>query len=231
MPGFAALGSALISAYLRTLFAWQRRRGRALGIRDGQTGAVTFVQRFGGALNLHPHAHSLLPDGLFVPGTEDLLTFVPLPEPTTEEIEELTLKVARRLTTVVQRLCGDEFETQELLAQTVTALQKALAAAVKPPLSPEQLGLLGQDMQVPGKPQCARVAGFSLHGAQSVMAGDREGLERLCRYGLRAPFAQERLSLCADGRVAYQLRHPWPHPQVSPAWFSSRSTFYAAWRP
>ncbi len=205
------LFSALISAYLRTLFAWQRRRGRALGIRDGQTGAVTFVQRFGGALNLHPHAHSLLPDGLFVPDSDDQLSFVPLPDPTTEEIEELTLKVAHRLTTVVERLCGDEFETQELLAQTVASLQEALAAAVKPPLSPEQLGLPGQDFQDPGKSQCARVAGFSLHGAQHVMAGDREGLERLCRYGLRAPFAQEQLSLRADGRVAYQLRRPWPH--------------------
>ena len=80
------LFSALISAFLRTLFAWQRRRGRALGVRDGQTGAVTFVQRFGGALNLHLHAHSLVPDGLFVPGAEDRLTFVPLPEPTTEQI-------------------------------------------------------------------------------------------------------------------------------------------------
>ncbi len=207
------LFSALISAYLRTLFAWQRRRGRALGIRDGQTGAVTFVQRFGGALNLHLHGHSLLPDGLFVPDNGDRLTFVPLPDPTTEEIEELTLKIARRLTTVVHRLCGDEFETQELLAQTVAALQEALVAAVKPPLSPEQLGLPGQGFQVTGKPQCARVAGFSLHGAQSVVAGDREGLERLCRYGLRAPFAQERLSLRADGRIAYQLRRPWPHPR------------------
>jgi len=205
------LFSALISAYLRTLFAWQRRRGRALDIRGGQTGAVTFVQRFGGALNLHPHAHSLLPDGLFVPDDEDQLTFVPLPDPTTEEIEELTLKVARRLTTVVERLCADEFETQELLAETLASLQEALAAAVKPPRSPEQLGLPGQGFQDPGKPQCGRVAGFSLHGAQHVRAGDREGLERLCRYGLRAPFAQEQLSLRTDGRVAYQLRRPWPH--------------------
>ncbi len=109
-------------------------------------------------------------------------------KPTTAQIEELTLKVARRLTTVVQRHCGDEFETQELLAQTVAALQEALAAAVKPPLSPEQLGLPGQGYQDPGKPQCARVAGFSLHGAQSVVAGDREGLERLCRYGLHRAF-------------------------------------------
>ncbi|MBU1702022.1 MAG: transposase zinc-binding domain-containing protein [Candidatus Eisenbacteria bacterium] len=47
-----ALLTALLRIFLKVLFAWQRRRGRALGIRDGQTGAITFVQRFGGALNL-----------------------------------------------------------------------------------------------------------------------------------------------------------------------------------
>ena len=206
------LFSALISAFLRTLFAWQRRRGRAIGIRDGQTGAVTFVQRFGGALNLHPHAHSLVPDGLFVPGAEDRLTFVPLPDPTTEQVEDLTLKIARRLTGVVERLCADAFETDALLEKTAASLQQALAAAVKAPVSPSQLGLLGQDPQAPTKPLCARVAGFSLHGAQAVSAGDREALERLCRYGLRPPFAQNRLSVLTDGRVAYRLRRPWPNP-------------------
>ena len=59
---------------------------------------------------------------------------------------------------------------------------------------------------------CARVAGFSLHAAQVVSGADRAALERLCRYGLRAPFSQQRLSLCSDGRVAYHLRRPWPHP-------------------
>ena len=43
-----ALFSKLLGVFLRTLFAWQCRRGRALGIVGGQTGAVTFVQRFGG---------------------------------------------------------------------------------------------------------------------------------------------------------------------------------------
>jgi len=45
--------SACLRTFLRTLFAFQRRRGRALGIPDGQTGAVTFIQRFGGSLNLN----------------------------------------------------------------------------------------------------------------------------------------------------------------------------------
>jgi hypothetical protein len=58
---------------------------------------------------------------------------------------------------------------------------------------------------------CAKVAGFSLHAARVVDAQDRDGLERLCRYGLRAPFSQERLRLREDGRVIYYLRRPWPN--------------------
>ena len=41
-----------------------------------------------------------------------------------------------------------------------------------------------------------------------VKAGDRAGLERLCRYGARPPFSLERMSLLPDGRVAYLLRKP-----------------------
>ncbi len=207
------LFSALIGAFLRTVFAWQRCRGRALGIVGGQVGAVTFIHRFGGALNLHPHLHSVLPDGLFVPDQDDAeseLTFVPLPAPSTEEIEQLTLKVARRLTAVVERHCDDACETEGLLEQTVGAMQDALTAALKPPLSAPDLRLPGTESQAPAKPFCGKVAGFSLHAGQAVEADDRPALERLCRYGLRAPFSQERLVLGEDGRVIYFLRRPWP---------------------
>jgi len=42
----------------------------------------------------------------------------------------------------------------------------------------------------------------------TVRAGDRDALERLCRYGARPPFSLERISLLPDGRVAYRLRKP-----------------------
>src|SRR5215813_10085051 len=35
------------------------------------------------------------------------------------------------------------------------------------------------------------------------------GLERLCRYVLRPPFAQERLRLRSDGRIALELKTAW----------------------
>ena len=56
-----------------------------------------------------------------------------------------------------------------------------------------------------GKPLCAKVDGFSLHAARRVEAADREGLERLCRYGLRSPLSLERLGLDPDGQVRSPL--------------------------
>ena len=182
---------------------------------DGQTGAVTFIQRFGKALNVHPHLHSLIPDGLFVlhkraEGKEGL-TFVALPPPSDEEVEELTIKIARRLTRVVERLCAEEEEPGGSLEPIAAALQQALATALKAPVSVESLDLPVPDFETNSKPLCAKVAGFSLHAAQSVAAEDRAALEHLCRYGLRAPFSQQRLSLTEDGQVRYELPHPWPH--------------------
>jgi hypothetical protein len=45
--------SMVLSIFLRSIFCWQRRCARAVGIASPQTGAVTFVQRFGSALNLN----------------------------------------------------------------------------------------------------------------------------------------------------------------------------------
>jgi hypothetical protein len=52
-------------------------------------------------------------------------------------------------------------------------------------------------------PWVAEASGFNVHAGVTVRAGDREGLERLCRYCARPPFSLERLSMLADGRVAY----------------------------
>jgi hypothetical protein len=152
-----------------------------------------------------------VPDGLFVPDPEEGSRFAPLPPPTTEEVEHLLSIIARRLTRVVERHCTDEFETNALLNETVAALRRALASAVKPPLPSFELE--PTDTPAASKPLCAKLAGFTLHAAQAVEAHDRSGLERLCRYGLRAPFSQERLTRRADGKVVYYLRRPWPHSQ------------------
>ena len=58
-------------------------------------------------------------------------------------------------------------------------------------------------------PRQAHLAGFDLHANVWVSAHDRAGVERLCRYVLRPPFAQERLRLRGDGRIALELKRAW----------------------
>ena len=45
--------------------------------------------------------------------------------------------------------------------------------------------------------------GFSLHADTAVHAHDRQGLERLARYGARGPVAECRLTRLDDGRYQY----------------------------
>ena len=87
-------------------------------------------------------------------------------------------------------------------------LAQSMAEALPSPLSPSFFDAMPR--RPTRKPLCANVEGFGLHAARIVAAHDRAGLERLCSYGLRPPFSQERLSLLDDGRVRYRLRKPWP---------------------
>jgi hypothetical protein len=64
-------------------------------------------------------------------------------------------------------------------------------------------------------------ADFDLHAGLLVRAGHRDRLERLCRYALRPPLAQERLHRSGDGGAIWlTLRHRWAdgttHLRVDP---------------
>jgi Putative transposase len=55
----------------------------------------------------------------------------------------------------------------------------------------------------------AHVAGFDLHAGLVTQAGQRDRLERLCRYALRPPLAQDRLHMIGEGEIWLTLRHRW----------------------
>jgi hypothetical protein len=78
---------------LRTIFAHQRRRAGALAPR---TGAITFVQRFGGALNLNVHFHCIIPDGVFV-RENGSVRFVALAPPFDDEVMAVLRRIVARL--------------------------------------------------------------------------------------------------------------------------------------
>ena len=75
------------------------------------------------------------------------------------------------------------------------------------------MGRWGDAIEVPGPPPLGRwhahQQGFDLHAGIVVPAGSRDRLERLCRYALRPPVAQDRLQLTPDGQAVLELRRRW----------------------
>jgi hypothetical protein len=153
---------------LRAIFSLQRRRARRTGARAARTGAVTFVQRFGGALNLNVHFHCVIPDGVFVRDGETT-SFLALPGPSDVEVQEVLRRIVRRL----RRLLRPRLEVAQADARAPDALAAAQA---------DSLSLLrgNRPYAIRIRRQAAYLEGFSLHAGVHLHANDREGLAHLC---------------------------------------------------
>jgi hypothetical protein len=215
----AKLTSAVLRAFLRSVFADQRRRAKQVhGIRNGQCAAVTFIQRFGSALNLTPHFHSLMLDGVYAGPAHAPGPFLPLPPPETEDVARVMAGTARRLMRLVedrrQRAGPDDAADDPLLATLMAAsIQSCIATG---PEAGQRWRRLGDRVEPTDNevaegppPRCVREGGMSLHADVAVPARDRKRLERLCRYVARPPIAIDRLEALPDGRLAYRLKTRW----------------------
>ena len=65
------------------------------------------------------------------------------------------------------------------------------------------------------KPLCASKDGFTLHAATRAGAMDSKGREALCRYLLRPPMAQERVTHGPGGLVRVTLKRPFADGTVA----------------
>lgn len=217
------LMTPVLGAWVRALSASLRRRGReAFGRFPMKCGAVTFVQRFGGALNLNVHFHSLVLDGVYevLPGAGGIRFRALLPPDTAEVLRVLSDTAARMLRTLTTRGLGDDSTEEDPLAKRDPVMAAIYAAALQGRAAlgedaGRSLVRIGRedraradDWEEP-KLRCAVLGGFSLHAGVSVSGRDRNGLERLCRYMGRPALAAQRLEELPDGRLLYRLRHRW----------------------
>jgi hypothetical protein len=219
----ARLTSDLLREFVRTLFAALRRRARRIRpIRRAHAGAVTFVQRFGDALNLNVHFHVLALDGVYDAGDSEAPRFVRLDAPDDAEILRVTRGFARRVARLLERrglAAGSDDDGLDPLLRNEPLLAELSAASVRGrvasgPRAGERTRRLGDRVDVEHLEDdppagCASFAGISVHAAVAVPAGDRSRLERLCRYAARPALAGERLSRRDDGLLVYRLRHRW----------------------
>ena len=189
-----ALVGRVLAVFLRALSTWQRRRVQSLGV-EGATGTVTFVQRFGSALQLNIHFHAVVPDSLFVPGDDGVVSFARLPAPTDEDVELLLHRTATRVLRMLKGVLGDEEPDVDALAELCAASMAARSSGSQD-ATPKRL--------------TAFLEGFTLHAGVHLHANDRRGLEQLYRYGARGAIALSRLSELPDGRYAYLMKRPLP---------------------
>src|SRR5438067_1404724 len=217
---FSARGSAgtsLAGAVAVAVNAYQPR-----GAEGAQGGAVTVIQRFGGGLNLNIHFHTLVLDGIFGETEMGSLEFHPAEPPTDADVARLLATVRRRVQRLLARRGLDGGDASEAPPDPFTEEAPALAgissASVQGhvalgPRAGARVLQIGREPNAPwvtSRGPCqAHLEGFDLHANLAVRADDREGLERLCRYVLRPPVAQDRLELTGDGRVLVLLKGEW----------------------
>ncbi len=207
--------SRVLGVFLRVVGRWYRRQAQALGYDSGRCGSVTFVQRFGSSLNLNPHLHVLLLDGVYVDGDEARV-FVAAPPLSDPDVQQIVQTSARRIirlctkgglldATQADRLADEEPVLAALTAASVGGIiatgaraGQRLRRALKDPAT-----------GVRTAPLCVASRGFSLHAATRIAGPDRQGLERLCRYVARPALASGRLRILDSQRLSFALKTPW----------------------
>ena len=210
---------AVLAVYTRALLGFYRKRAKVSGHPDGRTGTVTVIQRFGGALNLNVHFHTLAVDGVFVRERDGSLRFAAAKAPTDLEVEALLGVVRKRVLRLLVRrglLCDeagaslDEPEAPPLHALYAASVRQRVAMGRRAGATVLRFGGEPTTKAAPPKRRRqARLGGFDLHANTSVHAENRPKLERLCRYLLRPPVAEDRLSFSPDGAVLVRLKTPW----------------------
>jgi hypothetical protein len=217
-----ALCRAVLTIYTRVLLGFERRRAQRRGIVDGRSGTVTAIQRFGGGVQLNVHFHTLVLEGVFATAPDGSTRFDPAPPPTDREVARLLATIRTRILRLLRRRGvlasdGEDVEADPLAADAPVLAQLSAAAVRGRSAFGDRAGTpvlrVGRDPDAPWVwtvgPRHAHLERFDLHADRDVRADDRLGLERLCRYLLRPPLAQERLSRLADGRVVCTLARPW----------------------
>jgi hypothetical protein len=215
------LVKGVVRVLLREVGRHLRSRAHERGLVDPRGGAVAIVQRFGGALNLNVHVHALVLDGVFARDADGRLRFHAARAVTAADVAD----VLAAITPAVERLLarsglGPDAASDEpgAFAEATPLLAGLAAASVEgrvalggtPGARPRRLGAAPAERGEPMALPChARWEGFDLHAGLLVPAGQRDRLERVCRYALRPPVAGERLRVGPDGQVVLQLRHPW----------------------
>jgi hypothetical protein len=201
LRGLAATTPAVLGA-LDRIFAQEIARltkQLAGGIDGAETGSIGCPQRFGGALNVNPHLHTLAADGVFEKTGNGGVRFHEAKAPSKDDLGELAKRVRDRMVKWLprhhwldERAAEDQGNEAAEPSALAACTQLALAGGtfVARPFEPK--ANLDADLERRDRRFSARCDGFDVHCAVRIAADDDAGRERLARYCTRPPFALDR---------------------------------------
>jgi len=168
-------------------------------------GSVTFIQRFGSAINLHLHFHVVFLEGVYLDRADQGRTprFVTGEPPMDTDIADVVQKISRRVIRKLRQLGYLEAGIDaagatgyDPLVDAAPELARTMAASVQQRIAfgeraGQRVRRIGSGFGAEGEaprltgPRCASVQGFSVHANTQVPAHRRDQLECLIRYTAR----------------------------------------------
>jgi hypothetical protein len=218
-PEFLRLSLAL---FHRAINQDYLKRAKKLNLKNPKIGAIMVVQRFGGALNLNVHFHTIYTDGVFYEnqfGGESFFELIP----EHEDIVKLNIILKNRLTKLFKKFeFIDDFDDHQIDIQSQSVQNRDEHFKL-----PIKIGKVSDPPFIEFKgTRCSYLDGFSLHANVKILSHQRSELERLCRYILRGPIANDRISYDPYTGVRLKLKSPYTdgttHLQFTPDQFIKR---------
>jgi hypothetical protein len=208
------------------------------GIENAETGAVSFIQRFGSALNLNIHIHAIFIEGVYAM-SDGVPVFYHLPGPDNKEVAKVVEAIASRTIAVLREMgylteqgtpvdrpevVDKVFADSEQLTATAHASNQMLIAFGE--RAGQNVRLLGQKVHRIGGgcgyqeeeafikgPRCATVNDFGVHADRTIGQQERTKLKDLIDYAGRPAFSHGRLTLRdpkqPDGDLVYTFKRAW----------------------
>ena len=199
---------------LRLIFGWLAHRAEVrLGVAGGRAAAVTVEQRCGSSLALNLHFHCILPDGVVAPDADGALRFHRV-VPDRAAIDQLVTDIATAAEAwLAEQGVDEDHEPDPDDARAVLAAASTQGRVASGPRAGRPVRRLGASRGDEDHDHSlgagSEADGYGLHAGTWVPAQDRKGLEQLCRYLLRPPLPNDRLTERPDGSWFLALRKPW----------------------
>jgi hypothetical protein len=184
--------SAVRAVFLRAVSGLYRRTARAIAMCKAlRTAGLCVAQRFGSALNLNPHLHSIFVDGAYRDDDDGKPVFVATPAVEKKAADRLLARIVAQLFKMLRRrgiITAEEWSSPE---ENTPDAQLTLEA-MRVPVAPTQPASLHSS-------SASVLCGFSLHCASRASAHDQAARLRLFRYVLRPAIATDKLTF--DGKT------------------------------